>query len=130
MRLARQGELTLLSCTRLFPARDLRDQAVGKRKIQVAGTATKWQDWDTALGAMANGHERAFYEQQIASGCEHYRPDGSLYFRHEGKRRWWVQARNQHSYVWQFGRVEGDEAFWVECLTDTAEVGAVENGRP
>lgn len=94
MRLARQGELTPLSCTRLFPARDLRDQAVGKRKVTAGGTTTKWQDGDTALAAMPNEDERAFYERQLASDYEQYRPDGSLYFRHEGKRRWCLTICN------------------------------------
>lgn len=131
MKLARHDELTLLSCTRLLPTRELRDQAVRGRRSGRQGSKTpRWPDWDSALEAMANEDERAFFRRQLDNReCEHYLPEGTLYFRHGGKRRWWVQARSQNCYVWQVSRFEGDEAYWTQRLSDTAEVRPVKEGK-
>jgi len=129
MKLARHDGLTLLSCARLLPTRELRDQAVSGRRSNRQAKAPRWSDWDSALEAMANEDERAFFRRQLDRRCEHYLPDGTLYFRHGGKRRWWVQARSQNSYVWQTCRFEGDEAYWTERLSDNAEVRPVREGK-
>lgn len=99
-----RGE-TFLSCTCLFPARDLHEHAVRRtRRGGGGGSGRRWAGWDEALATVQNPHERAFYEAQINQNREHHVAKGMLFFRHGGARRWRVLIRPAYAYVEQQGR--------------------------
>jgi hypothetical protein len=51
-----------------------------------------------------------------------------LNFEVDGKRRFVMQGRTQHAYVWQRGRFDGDVEFWRSRLGSTCRLDPVADG--
>src|SRR5262249_9075535 len=87
-----------------------------------------WRDWEEALEGLSNSAIADYYKSQLQRGRESYLRDRSLMYRIEGKRRWFLSARDNRAYCWQEGRFQGDIDFWSKRLTDANSVKAVKRG--
>jgi len=117
-----------LVCSNVFPTPELAEEAVVRgRKSSSAGT-TKWSDWETALSGVSNKALVLFFQQELAADRESYLRKRILRYRVDGKRKWFVAARNKNAYVWQQDRFDGDVEFWQQELSDPDVVKPVKDG--
>jgi hypothetical protein len=118
-----------LVCANVYPAPELVEQAVARRRSSSPTGDTKWSSWEEALQNVANEHVATFFRNQVADAREDYLPKRTLFFRIGGKRRWFVRARRNLAYVWQYGRFSDDLQFWKNALGDEARVEPIAGGK-
>ncbi|MCA9062126.1 MAG: hypothetical protein KDA96_03680 [Planctomycetaceae bacterium] len=118
-----------LVCSNVYPAPELIEQAVARRRKTKMGGDPKWSDWDEALKSVTNQQVASFFRGEIEKQREQYLPKRTLFFRIAGKRRWFVRARQNLAYVWQYGRFQNDVGFWVQELGDDARVEPIADGK-
>lgn len=117
-----------LVCSNVYPAPELATEAVSrgrggvKRKI-------RWSDWETALSNISNQAVVDYFKNQIDANRECYLRKRILRYRINGKRRWFVAARQKKAYVWQQGRFDNDIEFWQERIKDKDGVKPVKDGK-
>jgi hypothetical protein len=70
----------------------------------------------------------AFFQNELTAGREPYLLKRMLLYRVNGKRRWFMAARNRNAYVWQYGRFDDDVRFWQGRLADPTGVKPVKRG--
>jgi hypothetical protein len=70
-----------------------------------------------------------FFQSQLAENRESYLRKRILHYRIDGKRRWFVAARQTRAYVWQHGRFDNDVEYWQQGLSEQATVKPVKRGR-
>jgi len=88
----------------------------------------KWSDWETALRQVTNLALVNYCKHELAAGRESYLRRRVLRYRVDGKRRWWLAARQKIGYVWQNGRFIDDQTFWQQRVDAKAEVKPVKDG--
>ena len=69
-----------------------------------------------------------YYREQLEAQRDSYLRKRILHYTVDGKRRWFVAARQSRSYVWQQGRFDGDIEFWQKGLSDSTCVKPVKGG--
>jgi len=116
-----------LVCSNIYPAPELVQQAVKRGHGPAVVTTPKWENWDKALGDIANQDVIAFFKGRAAVGQESYLRKRILRFRIAGVRRWFVAARKKNAYVWQHGRFDGDVEFWKKRISEPDEVCPVKD---
>lgn len=114
-----------LVCSNVYPAPELANEAVSRGRKHFSSGKVKWADWKTALTGVTNPAVKAFFEQELAKGCDSYLLKRSLRYQVGGKRRCSVAARNKNAYLWQVGRFEGDVEMWREGINNPSDVKAV-----
>lgn len=116
-----------LVCSNVYPAPELVKEAIkrGNSGGRTGASKSPWDSWEDVLDDIESPSVRAFYSQQLAEDCENYLRKRILYFRIDGKRRWFVAARKDRAYVWQYGRFENDMEFWSNSLSDGESVKPV-----
>jgi hypothetical protein len=115
-----------LACTPVFPAPELAVQAVPRRRGVTQNLP--WRDWDHALSSLSNSALADYYKSQLQAGRENTLRDRSLMYRIDGKRRWFLSARDNRAYCWQVGRFQGDMEFWSKRLGDSSSIKPVQSG--
>lgn len=115
-----------LACTPVFPAPELAVQAVPRRRS--VAQSIPWPDWDQALANLSRPIAE-YYKAQLAAGRESRLRGRELMYRVEGKRRWFLSARETRAYCWQVGRFKGDIEFWTKRLSNPDSAKAVERGK-
>jgi hypothetical protein len=115
-----------LACTPVFPAPELAVQAVPRRRSVTQNIP--WPDWDQALADLSKPIAE-YYKAQLAAGRESRLRGRELMFRIEGKRRWFLSARETRVYCWQVGRFKGDIEFWTKRMSNPDSAKAVERGK-
>jgi hypothetical protein len=115
-----------LACTPVFPAPELAVQAVPRRRGVTQNIP--WRDWDQALSSLSNPAIAEYYKSQLKSGRESTLRDRCLMYRIDGKRRWFLSARDTRAYCWQVGRFQGDLEFWSKRLSNPSSTKPVQNG--
>lgn len=118
-----------LVCSNVYPAPELIEQAIARRRKPITTDGQKWSDWKDAIQAITNQNVAAFFQKEIKSDRENYLPKRTLFFRISGKRRWFVRARQNLAYVWQYGRFSDDVNIWVKALGDEARVEPIAGGK-
>ena len=117
-----------LVCSNVYPARELFQEAA-PRGQRGSVTTIKWGDWTAALAELSNRALVEFFEKQLDENRESYLRKRILHFRVDGKRRWFVAARQARAYVWQHGRFDNDVEYWKQGLSELASVKPVKRGR-
>jgi hypothetical protein len=117
-----------LVCSNVYPARELFQEAA-PRGQRSSVTMIRWSDWTAALAEVSNRALVEFFEKQLAENRESYLRKRILHFRVDGKRRWFVAARQARAYVWQHGRFDNDVEYWKQGLSELASVKPVKRGR-
>ena len=115
-------------CSSLFPPPELARVAVERGRRSAGATPIKWADWDGALVGVKNDAVVSYFRQELANGRKAYLRTRALSFRVSGRRRWNVEATNEHAYVWQLGRFESDIESWRSGLSQQGEVKPVRKG--
>ncbi len=127
LKLATDNKLEYLSCTCIYPAPELREHA--KRRSRRDKSLKRWSNWETALQKIGNAALKAFFLEEVNSGCENNLNGRTLVYRLDGKRRFFVKARKQKAYVWQRGRFADDLSFWKKKLSSELEIEPVDDGK-
>jgi hypothetical protein len=117
-----------LVCSNVYPARELFQEAA-PRGQRGSVTTIKWGDWTAALAELSNRALVEFFQKQLSENRESYLRKRILHFRVDGKRRWFVAARQARAYVWQHGRFDNDVEYWKQGLSELASVKPVKRGR-
>ena len=117
-----------LVCSNVFPAPELAKEAVSRGRKSSSSIERKWSDWNGALAGITNNVVVNYFTEQLAADRESYLLKRILRYRIDGKRRWFLAARNKNAYVWQQGRFEGDNEFWEAGLTQAENVKPVKRG--
>jgi hypothetical protein len=117
-----------LVCSNVYPARELFQEAA-PRGQRSSVTMIRWSDWTAALAEVSNRALVEFFEKQLDENRESYLRKRILHFRVDGKRRWFVAARQARAYVWQHGRFDNDVEYWKQGLSELASVKPVKRGR-
>lgn len=117
-----------LVCSSVYPAPELAEEAVARGRKRTGASTTKWPDWETALLGVTNEALVSFFQQELAANEESYLRKRILRYRVDGKRRWFIAARNKNAYVWQHGRFDGDVEFWQKGISDPEVVKPVKEG--
>ena len=118
-----------LVCSNVYPARELFQEAAPRGQRSAMTTMIKWSDWTAALAEVANAALAEFFQSQLAENRESYLRKRILHYRIDGKRRWFVAARQTRAYVWQHGRFDNDVEYWQQGLSEQATVKPVKRGR-
>ena len=116
-------------CSNVYPAPELIEQAVARRRKSQLGGESKWSHWEEALSSVTNQLVAAFFREEISQQREQYLPKRTIFFRIAGKRRWFVRARQNLAYVWQYGRFQDDLSFWSRELGEDARVEPINGGK-
>ncbi|MEY4565231.1 MAG: hypothetical protein RLY14_201 [Planctomycetota bacterium] len=118
-----------LVCSNVYPAPELFQEATPRGQRSSINTIVAWSNWSAALAEVTNPEMVAFYQGQLSENRESYLRKRILHYRIEGKRRWFVAARQSRAYVWQHGRFDNDIEYWKEGLSENASVKPVKRGR-
>ena len=118
-----------LACSNVYPAPELAKEALPRGRSRSSTSKATWPNWETALAAVENDAQIAFYEERLAQGQECTLPRRTLLYRIQGKRRWYMHGRKKSAYVWQIGRFEGDHEFWLKGISAPENARVVKNGR-
>lgn len=118
-----------LVCSNVYPTPELVEEAVARRTDGRRPPSLKWSSWKQAIENITNKAVRDFFEKELHDGREEYLPKRTLFFRIGGRRRWFVRARQNLAYAWQYGRFENDIGFWTPLLCSEAQVEPIAQGR-
>lgn len=118
-----------LACTSIFPPPALADQAAVRQRPRRGARPIKWSDWEEVLSQIENEALKAFAREELDAGREHYLRKRGLHFRLDGKRRWTLNCRIKHAYVWQRGRFPNDATFWQSRVSEPDSVKPVKDSR-
>ena len=118
-----------LACASVYPPPALAEQSVARSGRTRRTESSRWKDWNHALDAVHNADVRQYFTEQLGAGRENKLNRRVLFYRVDGKRRWHLRGRSDRAYVWQNGRFDGDEDFWMKRLGDDARVTQVKRGR-
>ncbi len=123
-----QADMEFLSCTCIYPPPEISEHA-RKRGRRDSDKEAKWSDWDEALVKISNEAVVEFFRRELAAGRENHLAKRILHFRLDGRRRFFVCARRNSAYVWQYRRFPGDEKFWAEKIGPHLDAEPVKDGR-
>jgi len=113
-----------ISCTCIFPPPEIAEHVI-KRGRQKSLESNYPNSWDEVFANTTNKAVVNFFKKEIEDGRENYVKHKDLYFRVNGKREFFLGARKERSYVWQYHRFEGDVNFWNETIGGRIEVQEV-----
>jgi hypothetical protein len=114
-----------LTCTQILPAPEL---APPVRRGPGGTRVQRYKDWDAALSVVENPAIVQYFRREIESRHESYLPKRILWYKIGGKRRFFVKARANWAYVWQYARFQGDIEFWRRGISDPGTVQPVKEG--
>jgi len=112
--LSAEGKTEFMSCTCIFPPPEITKHA--KKRGRKGTTTTKWSNWDDALKAVDNKAIVEFFKRELDAGRENSLRKRILYYRFDGRRRFFMAARKKAVYVWQYRRFPDDETYWNEKI--------------
>jgi hypothetical protein len=116
-----------LVCSNVYPAPELVAEAISRSRNLKASRKIRWNDWDAALANISNQAVVDFFKEQLDANRESYLRKRAIHYRVDGKRRWFVAARQKNAYVWQQGRFENDVEFWKSRLSNKDRVKPVKD---
>ena len=123
------GNGEFLVCSNVFPAPELAEQSIRRRRGITGNGGIQWPNWEAALDKVSNQDAVAFYKARLAANQNSRLERRTLIYEIGGKRRLILHCRTKNVYVWQRGRFDGDIDFWRKGLSDKALVKSVKGGR-
>ncbi len=127
LKLSAEESEEFLSCTCIYPPPELTDHAIRRGRTRIKRGKQRWADWDEAISVIENPAVQDFYRTELESGRENHISQRELYFRVNGKRRFFTGARKTNVYVWQEGRFLNDAKLWEETLGKHIKVQPVKD---
>lgn len=128
MTLSTDDHSEFLTCTCIFPPPEITQHAI-QRSGRGTARPIRWANWGEALSNVKNKAVLVFFRQAVENGQENYLRRRMLRFRLQGKRRFHVSARPDRAYVWQVGRFNDDENFWVKKIGEHVDVKVVKKDK-
>lgn len=123
-----EDKTEFLTCTCIYPPPEISQHA--RRRGRTGGTSkVRWSDWDEALSKINNQTIVEFFRRELESGRDNYLRSRALYYRFDGRRIFYVGARKDSAYVWQYRRFSEDESYWTNKIGSHLDVEAVKNGK-
>ena len=122
------GEGEFLVCSNVFPAPELAEQSIRRRRGITGKEGIQWPNWDAALDKVSNQDAVTFYKARLAANQKSRLERRTLIYEIGGKRRLILHCRTKNVYVWQRGRFDGDIDFWRKGLSEKALVKSVKGG--
>jgi len=115
-----------LSCTCIFPPPEIAEHVKQRGRKQQAEVARSWEE---ALDTITEQGIRNFFKREIENDRENHEGRKILYFRVNGRREFFLAARKDRAYVWQYRRFEGDMDLWRSRLGDHISIEEVNDGK-
>lgn len=110
-----------VSCTQLYPPRELSEQAK-LRRLARSGTGLAQNDWETILSRTTE-EARQFFRERLKQKSRTNSRNDALAYPQTGRIRWYVMAKRTTPAVLQIGRFrygqQDDESFWRVNLSKT-----------
>ncbi len=128
LQLSQENGNDYLTCTCIYPPIEIANLTRGPDN-KPGQTATAWANWDAALEAVENAAVRDFVRAELAKHHEARLPYREVIYRFGGKRQFYLSCRKKYAYVWQWGRFEGDDAYWRKVLSEPGHVQQVSDKR-
>jgi hypothetical protein len=123
-----QDDAEFLICSCVYPPVEITQHA--KHRGRKAGTDNlRWNDWDEALSKIGNEALVRFFRGELAAGRESSLKKRTLYYRFDGHRRFFVGARKNSTYVWQYRRFPDDEQYWKGKIGPHLDTEPVKDGK-
>ncbi len=123
-----QGDAEFLTCTCVYPPPEISQHA--KRRGRGGETdSTPWADWKEALSKVRNEALVAFFRKEIDQGRENYLGHRDLYYRIKDRRMFFIGARKDKAYVWQYKRFPGDTEYWTRKIGPHLDMEPVKDGK-
>ena len=123
-----QDDSEYLTCTCIYPPAEIAQHA--KRRIRRGDTGSlRWTDWDEALGKVSNEALVEFFRRELAQGRENHLGHRDLFYRVNDRRMFFVGARKNSAYVWQYRRFPDDEQYWAKKIGPHLDIEPVEDGK-
>lgn len=126
--LSTENKTEFLTCTCIYPPPEITKHAKKRGRKGITSTP-KWADWDEALSTVANKAIVEFYRSELNAGRENRLGKRILYYRVNGRRRFFVVARKKTAYIWQYRRFADDETYWSERIGEHIKIEPVNDGR-
>lgn len=123
-----QDDMEFLSCTCIYPPPEISEHA-RKRGRKGVAKELKWSDWNEALDKIGNEAVAEFFRRELAAGRENHLGHRDLFYRINNHRRFFVGARKNSAYVWQYRRFPGDEHYWAEKIGSHLDAEPVKDGK-
>ena len=122
------GQSEYLACSTVYPPKELVEHARTRGSSKRSRSRRqKWTDWDSAMENISNQNLVEYYKQRLAKDHECYLQKRILRYRSNGKRRWFMTARQKLAYVWQEGRFDEDIEFWQRKISQSDSVQPVKS---
>jgi hypothetical protein len=117
-----------LTCSCIYPPIEI--ATLTRRSEGRSGPAgTAWANWDAALEGVQNPAVKEFVRSELAKNREARLQYREVIYRMAGQRRFYLACRKQYAYVLQWGRFEGDQAYWQGKLSEPGHVQQVSGNR-
>lgn len=113
----RTANAEYLVCNRIFPAKELADEAIARRRPSTQG-GNSWTDWEQALVGVENPALVEFVKSELQAGQENRLRTRTLYYRVAGHRRFHFNVTGARARVAQLARFPDDAQYWSERLAD------------
>lgn len=123
-----QEDSEFLTCSCVYPPPEITEHA-RRRRRKGDTVGTPWADWDEALSKMNNQALVQFVRRELAAGRENYLSKRTLYYRFGGGRRFFLGARQNSAYVWQYRRFPDDDEYWKSKIGPHVDTEPVKDAK-
>ncbi len=123
-----QDDAEFLTCSCVYPPTEITQHAK-HRGPRPEPRTVRWADWDEALSKVGNEALVGFFKKELAAGRESYLRKRILHYRFGGSRRFFVGARKNSAYVWQYRRFPDDEKYWKGKIGPHLDTEPVKDGK-
>ena len=123
-----QDDSEFLTCSCIYPPPEIAQHA--RRRSRRGDTVNvPWANWDEALSKISNEAVVAFFRRELAQGRENNLGHRDLFYKVSDRRMFFVGARRNGAYVWQYRRFPDDEQYWTKKIGQDADVEPVNDGK-
>ncbi len=123
-----EDKAEFLTCTCIYPPPEITQHA-RRRGRRGETSKVRWSNWDEALSKITNRAVVEFFHKELEAGRESHLRRRALYYRLDGRRIFFVGARKNSVYVWQYRRFLDDKTYWINKIGKHLDVEPVKNGK-